>query len=76
MRIESIERLNRLFARADVEVEDRWFKNVMLAKRKGHYAVVILKGQESREIPVPDNLTEQLRPYFIEGPPKRGLEGD
>ncbi len=64
MRIENIERLNPLFVRADVEIEDTYFENVIVAKRKGHYAVILLEGPQSREIPVPEGLNEQLNPHF------------
>ncbi len=64
MRIENIERLNPLFVRADVEIGDTYFENVIVAKRKGHYAVILLEGPQSYEIPVPQGLNEQLNPHF------------
>ena len=64
MRIENIERLNSLFVRADVEIEGSYFENVMVAKRKGHYAVILLEGPQSHEIPLPESLNEKLNPHF------------
>jgi hypothetical protein len=64
MRIENIERLNPLFIRADVEIGGDWFKNALIAKRKGHYALILLEVHDTREIQVPESLNDQLNPYF------------
>jgi len=64
VRIENIERLNPLFIRADVEIEGSYFEDAIVAKRKGHYAVILFEGRHNHEIPVPESLNEQLNPHF------------
>jgi hypothetical protein len=64
MRIENVERLNPLFVRADIETGGERFESVLIAKRKGHYAIVILEGAENREIALPDSFDGLLDSYF------------
>jgi hypothetical protein len=64
MRIESVERLNPLFLQANIETGGERFENVLIAKRQGHYAIVILAGAENREVVLPDSFDGLLDSYF------------
>jgi hypothetical protein len=64
MRIENIGRLNPLFLQADIETGEERFENVLIAKRKEHYAIVMLEGGENREVTLPDSFDDLLDSYF------------
>jgi hypothetical protein len=64
VKIENIERLGSAHVMADVEIDGKLTKNTLVARRKRHYAIVILDGAQPREIPVPESLDEQLGQYL------------